>query len=107
VGRLYSKSTIENRFAAPSYLCNKRASYVLYRHIQQDEIIGRLNSARAVLNSLFKIDGEPVVCRPCFAIGAFRRSGLEYTAMGNCMIRKYSEKSQVDEKGSKGAVFKS
>ncbi|MDD5679972.1 MAG: carbamoyltransferase C-terminal domain-containing protein, partial [Candidatus Omnitrophica bacterium] len=41
-----------------------------------------------LLNTSFNIHGEPIVCTPEDAISTFKRSGLEYMILGNCLVSK-------------------
>ena len=56
-----------------------------YRLIREFEA---LTGRGAILNTSFNLHGEPIVCRPEHALYTFRRSGLNYLAMGNYLIRK-------------------
>lgn len=56
-----------------------------YRIVKQVE---RQTGLGGVLNTSFNLHGEPIVCSPVDAISTFLRSGLQYLAIDNLLIKK-------------------
>jgi len=56
-----------------------------YRLIKEFE---KLTGRGAILNTSFNLHGHPIVCSPKDALEVFKKSGLEYMAMGNFLVRK-------------------
>ncbi len=50
--------------------------------------VERMTGFAVVLNTSFNINGEPIVLSPDDAISTFFNSGLEYLALGNCLVNK-------------------
>ncbi len=48
----------------------------------------KLTGIPVVLNTSFNVAGEPIVCSPKDALGTFFKSGMDYLAIGNYLVRK-------------------
>ena len=49
---------------------------------------GRITGVPVLLNTSFNLRGEPIVCTPQDALRTFFTSGLDFLAMGNCLVAK-------------------
>jgi carbamoyltransferase len=58
------------------------------RYYKLIEAFEDLTSVPAVLNTSFNDKGEPIVCTPNDAINTFRKTGLDYLAIGNYLLKK-------------------
>lgn len=47
-----------------------------------------LTRCPAILNTSFNVMGEPIVCTPSDAIATFKKSGLDYLAIGKFIVKK-------------------
>jgi len=56
-----------------------------YRLMKEFE---KLTGRGAILNTSFNLHGHPMVCSPKDALEVFMKSGLEYMALGNFLVRK-------------------
>ena len=48
--------------------------------------IGR--PAKALVNTSFNVRGEPIVCTPEDAFACFMGTGIEFLAVGSCILHK-------------------
>jgi carbamoyltransferase len=60
------------------------------RYYRLIERFSELRGKSGILNTSFNLHGEPVVCSPKDALSTFRRSGLDYLAIGNYLVTKKS-----------------
>jgi carbamoyltransferase len=48
----------------------------------------RLTGVPVVINTSFNVRGEPIVCSPADAYRCFVETGMDYLALGNCLLDK-------------------
>jgi len=58
------------------------------RYYKLIEAFEDLTSVPVILNTSFNDKGEPIVCTPQDAINTFRKTGLDYLAIGNYLVSK-------------------
>jgi len=56
-----------------------------YKLIKEFE---KIKGVPVLLNTSFNDNGEPIVCSPQDAISSFKRTNLDYLAIGNFLIRR-------------------
>jgi carbamoyltransferase len=48
----------------------------------------QLTGCPVLVNTSFNVRGEPIVCTPEDAFACFMGTGIEFLAIGNCILRK-------------------
>lgn len=64
---------------------------------------GRITGVPVVLNTSFNLKGEPIVCRPQDALRTFFTSGLDFLAIGDCVVAKEDVRSALEQAVSAAA----
>jgi carbamoyltransferase len=50
-----------------------------------------------LVNTSFTVRGEPIVCTPEDAFRCFMGTGIEVLAIGNCLLKKEAQESNLKE----------
>lgn len=56
---------------------------------------GQLTGCPVLVNTSFNVRGEPIVCTPEDAFSCFMGSGIEFLAVGNCILRKEQQEPEL------------
>jgi carbamoyltransferase len=66
------------------------------RFWQLIEEFGRVTGVPVVLNTSFNLRGEPIVCTPQDALRTYFTSGLDFLALGDCLLAKDDVRRDMD-----------
>jgi carbamoyltransferase len=56
---------------------------------------GQLTGCPVLVNTSFNVRGEPIVCTPEDAFSCFMGSGIDFLAVGNCILRKEQQEPEL------------
>jgi carbamoyltransferase len=56
----------------------------------------RLTGVPVIINTSFNVRGEPIVCTPADAYRCFVQTGMDYLALGNCLLDKQQPLPRIE-----------